>query len=235
MASGLVRETGRRQAQPAPDPGAAGRDREAPLRRAVRRRPPRRGEGPGQGAGVLASATSSASGTRRTSGPSCGTSTTPGIRQGEHIRVFPLSNWTELDIWHYIARERHRAARRSTSRTSARCSSATACCCAVNEFLPPGATTRSCSTAHGALPHGRRHDLHRRGRSDADTVDEGDRRRSPRPGSPSAARPGPTTGSARPRWKTASGRATSDTHSHPPRWTCCGSPPPAPSTTASPP
>jgi sulfate adenylyltransferase subunit 2 len=28
------------------------------------------------------------------------------IRRGEHIRVFPLSNWTELDIWHYIERER---------------------------------------------------------------------------------------------------------------------------------
>jgi sulfate adenylyltransferase subunit 2 len=27
------------------------------------------------------------------------------IRRGEHIRVFPLSNWTELDIWYYIARE----------------------------------------------------------------------------------------------------------------------------------
>jgi sulfate adenylyltransferase subunit 2 len=27
------------------------------------------------------------------------------IRRGEHIRVFPLSNWTELDIWHYINRE----------------------------------------------------------------------------------------------------------------------------------
>ncbi len=24
---------------------------------------------------------------------------------GEHIRVFPLSNWTELDIWSYIANE----------------------------------------------------------------------------------------------------------------------------------
>jgi sulfate adenylyltransferase subunit 2 len=28
------------------------------------------------------------------------------IHPGESIRVFPLSNWTELDIWHYIARER---------------------------------------------------------------------------------------------------------------------------------
>src|ERR671936_54736 len=28
------------------------------------------------------------------------------IHAGESIRVFPLSNWTELDVWHYIARER---------------------------------------------------------------------------------------------------------------------------------
>ena len=27
------------------------------------------------------------------------------IHQGEHIRVFPISNWTELDIWEYIRRE----------------------------------------------------------------------------------------------------------------------------------
>ena len=26
-------------------------------------------------------------------------------RPGEHIRVFPLSNWTELDVWQYIADE----------------------------------------------------------------------------------------------------------------------------------
>jgi sulfate adenylyltransferase subunit 2 len=28
--------------------------------------------------------------------------------RGESIRVFPLSNWTELDIWQYIRREKHR-------------------------------------------------------------------------------------------------------------------------------
>jgi sulfate adenylyltransferase subunit 2 len=28
------------------------------------------------------------------------------IRRGEHVRVFPLSNWTELDVWHYIEQER---------------------------------------------------------------------------------------------------------------------------------
>ncbi|CAN5502506.1 sulfate adenylyltransferase subunit CysD [soil metagenome] len=28
------------------------------------------------------------------------------VAQGENMRVFPISNWTELDIWQYIARER---------------------------------------------------------------------------------------------------------------------------------
>ena len=28
------------------------------------------------------------------------------VHAGEHVRVFPISNWTELDVWQYIARER---------------------------------------------------------------------------------------------------------------------------------
>ena len=28
------------------------------------------------------------------------------VRPGEHVRAFPLSDWTELDVWSYIARER---------------------------------------------------------------------------------------------------------------------------------
>jgi len=28
------------------------------------------------------------------------------LHEGEHMRVFPLSNWTELDVWQYISRER---------------------------------------------------------------------------------------------------------------------------------
>ena len=28
------------------------------------------------------------------------------VRKGEHLRVFPLSNWTELDVWQYVALER---------------------------------------------------------------------------------------------------------------------------------
>jgi sulfate adenylyltransferase subunit 2 len=27
------------------------------------------------------------------------------IKRGENVRVFPISNWTELDVWQYIARE----------------------------------------------------------------------------------------------------------------------------------
>lgn len=28
------------------------------------------------------------------------------VRKGEHVRAFPISNWTELDVWQYIAQER---------------------------------------------------------------------------------------------------------------------------------
>ncbi len=28
------------------------------------------------------------------------------VHKGEHMRVFPISNWTELDVWQYIERER---------------------------------------------------------------------------------------------------------------------------------
>src|SRR5262245_47814705 len=27
------------------------------------------------------------------------------IRKGQHMRVFPISNWTEMDVWQYIQRE----------------------------------------------------------------------------------------------------------------------------------
>jgi sulfate adenylyltransferase subunit 2 len=28
------------------------------------------------------------------------------VNEGEHMRVFPLSNWTEMDVWEYIHREK---------------------------------------------------------------------------------------------------------------------------------
>ena len=32
-------------------------------------------------------------------------SSTPRVHRGQHLRAFPLSNWTELDVWHYVAAE----------------------------------------------------------------------------------------------------------------------------------
>ena len=37
--------------------------------------------------------------------PSSGTSTRPISRPGTHVRVHPLLDWTELNIWEYIERE----------------------------------------------------------------------------------------------------------------------------------
>lgn len=37
--------------------------------------------------------------------PNYGISIIPCVHKGESIRVFPLSNWTELDIWQYIRLE----------------------------------------------------------------------------------------------------------------------------------
>ena len=59
-------------------------------------------------------------------------------RKGEHIRVFPLSNWTELDIWQYIADEEielpsiYFAHRREVFRRDGMLM-------AVTDFLQPGA------------------------------------------------------------------------------------------------
>ena len=55
-----------------------------------------------QGAHLLVPQRRSTAGTRRTSARSCGASTTRASDPGESMRVFPLSNWTELDVWQYI-------------------------------------------------------------------------------------------------------------------------------------
>ena len=164
------------------------------------------------------------------------------IKRGEHVRVFPISNWTELDVWEYIAAREARAAV-DLLRPRAR-------------GLPPrrdalrglASTSSADRDVHdlGALPHRRRHDRHRRRRVDRGDAARRSSPRSPRRGSPSAARRAPTTASPRPRWRTASGRATSRwpprrRHRSPARprpareatASCCASPPPARSTTAS--
>ena len=72
------------------------------LRPGLRRGPARRGEVPGEGAGVLHSLGPAPLGPQAASARSSGGSTTPAANPGETVRVFPLSNWTELDIWQYI-------------------------------------------------------------------------------------------------------------------------------------
>ena len=122
-------------------------------------------------------------------------------RKGEHIRVFPLSNWTELDIWQYIADEQielpsiYFAHRRQVFRRDGMLM-------AVTDFL---AARRRRGGVRGdrALPHGRRRDLHRRGRVERDDARRRSSPRSRRRGSPSGARPAPTTSSPKRPWKTA--------------------------------
>ena len=215
------------QPEQAADRHPARRHRGAPLRLrcsaargATRRRP-------GPRSGCSPSAMRSASGTRKTSAPNSGTSTTRGSGRGEHIRVFPLSNWTELDVWEYIEREnleipsiyyatrargvragRHPAGGQRVPDPGRRRGSATP---------PPSATGRSGDmTITGAVmstrDDGGRRD--RRGRRDP-------RHRTRRdPGR----RPGQRGRDGRPQ----AGRLLLT-------WTFCGSPPPARSTTASPP
>ena len=72
------------------------------LRRRVRRRAARRGEVARQGTRLLDPVARSTAGIRSSSGPSSGALYNARMRKGESIRVFPLSNWTELDIWQYI-------------------------------------------------------------------------------------------------------------------------------------
>ena len=90
--------------------------------------------------------------------------------KGEHIRVFPLSNWTEFDIWSYIGAEKiklpsiYYAHRRQGLQARRH---------AAGGPPPPAAARRRGGVRDdGAVPHRRRRHLHRlRG------VDGGHRRR----------------------------------------------------------
>ena len=80
-------------------------------------------------------------------------------RKGENIRVFPLSNWTELDIWSYIRDEQIELpalyyappARGGRARRHA----------ARGQPVHPARGGRDAVRGDGAVPHDRRRDLHR--------------------------------------------------------------------------
>jgi sulfate adenylyltransferase subunit 2 len=129
------------------------------------------------------------------------------VRAGEHVRVFPLSSWTELDVWHYIQREElelpsiYMAHERRVFERDGML-------LAESEWLEPEDgeevfdakvryRTVGDMTVTGAV------------RGEATELEDVIAEIATR-GSPSAARRAPTTASPPPRWRTASARATSD-------------------------
>ena len=99
------------------------------------------------------SATSWASGTRARQRPELWSLYNGRVGRGEHVRVFPLSNWTELDVWRYIAAEELELPvdlLRPRARAS---SSATGCCWPTTPRARATArsrSTRRCATAPSA-------------------------------------------------------------------------------------
>ncbi len=173
--AGPVEDVRRRAAQPPPDrhPPAGHRpstgttpSSAAPA--ATRRRPgPRSASSP--------SATSSGSGTRSNQRPELWNLYNGRHRQGEHIRVFPLSNWTELDIWSLHRAGGHRAAL-DLLRPHARPSSERDGMLLAVHRVRRAAGRRGAVRRDGPLPHRRRRDLHRlrrvRGRHGVEVIAE---------------------------------------------------------------
>ena len=113
------------------------------------------------------------------------------VRPGEHVRVFPISNWTELDVWEYIRSEDleipsiYFAHEREVFERDGMLY-------AASEFLP---LRDGEEVVHGvrALPDGRRHDVHGRGALGGGDARRGDRRDRRHADHASAARRAPTT------------------------------------------
>ncbi len=128
-----------------------------------------------------------------------------------------------------------RACRRSTSRTRGRSSAARGALVPVTALTPPraGETRRG---RLGALPHRRRHHLHRAGRVRRGHARRDHRRDRRRHASPSAAPRAWTTRPTKRRWNCARRRGISDDRASNPSTSsttaCCASSPPAASTTA---
>ncbi len=86
------------------------------------------------------------------------------VASGEHMRVFPISNWTELDVWQYIAREGLQVPSLYFAHQRA----------VVRRSGAPGSGHRAHARAPGrdgraaerAIPHRGRHFLHLPGRVD---------------------------------------------------------------------
>ena len=82
-----------------------GRCRQAAVHRRHRRRARRTRRGAVRRSATSRRATRTTTGTSAISRPSSGTSSRPTSRPGTHVRIHPLLDWTELNIWEYIKRE----------------------------------------------------------------------------------------------------------------------------------
>ncbi len=115
------------------------------------------------------------------------------MRRGEHVRVFPISNWTELDVWQYIAEEQlevpsiYFAHEREVFARDGMLY-------AVSPHVQLAADEQP-FTASSALPHGGRHDVYGRGRVRRGDAAGGRARDRRDRASPSAGRRAPTIGS----------------------------------------
>ena len=130
------------------------------------------------------------------------------IRKGEQVRVFPISNWTELDVWQYVARERlelpsiYFAHEREVFERDGMLYAASEFIERYPDEEPFTATVRFRTVGDMSCTGGVRSDAHDRSKRSSP--------RSLRPASPSAARRAPTTASPRPRWRTGSVSDTSE-------------------------
>ena len=73
------------------------------------------------------------------------------LTRGEHIRAFPLSNWTELDVWQYIKREELEIPSIYFAHVAIDVRGATGCCFRLSDFVPrlPG---EDCVRGQGSIP-----------------------------------------------------------------------------------
>jgi 3'-phosphoadenosine 5'-phosphosulfate sulfotransferase (PAPS reductase)/FAD synthetase len=119
---------------------------------------------------------------------------------GEHFRAFPLSNWTEMDVWQYIADE-------EIPRTSATSSNGTGSCSrspsSTSSSRARSGTSGRFDSGQSVTPPalGQQNPRPRRSRTSSRRL---------RPHGRRSVEVDRTTNAPRPRWKTARSRGTSD-------------------------
>ena len=162
--------------------------RQVRLRRRVRRRAARRGEEPRQGAGLLVPHRRARLGPASNQRPELWHLYNTRIAPGETMRVFPLSNWTELDVWDYIVDEDIPVVPLYFAKERPVVSATARSIMVDDDRLPlqPGETPQ---IAHGALPHARLLSADRRRSSSSADDHRGHRRRDARRAHIGAARP----------------------------------------------